>query len=177
MIEKQHIMLKLLFKITLLASPLAGFASYVPVQNPELFHQEPKFEDQPHPYICWGVGSIMIGLQGGIFQQFDSQGYDLRIGAGTIFFASGAGAHVNYLRFPEIGGKRDYYFGTGVSACYHTSLNLQDNGFFGGPNLVLGKKVVNEKGNIRIYDINLMFPVDRKGGNWCIPTASVGWMF
>ena len=170
-------MFKLFIRIALLSLPLACFASPVAQQNIEPPSLHPKFESLPHPYLCFGLGSIMIGMQGGVFQQFDSHGYDLRIGAGTILFASGMGAHVNYLRFPEIGGDRNYYFGAGLSGCYHTSLNLNDNGFFAGPNFTLGRKVVNEKGNIRIQDINLLFPIDRKGGDWCIPTVSLGWMF
>lgn len=167
-------MIKYFIPIILILST-AAFAE----QNYDFSSLNQKEETNFHPYLSWGVGSIKIGIQGGIFHQSDHHGFDLRIGAGTILFAHGVGAHLNYLRFPEIWGNRNYYFGAGAGVCYQDAV-LSDpgkNGIFAGPNLMLGRKVVNERGKICIQDINLLFPIDRKNGYWVIPTVSVGWLF
>jgi hypothetical protein len=172
-------MIKSIITISIIFLSLTGFASTIPQQDYIPFPLELKMERNTFPYLSCGIGSIAIGVQGGVLKQFDSHGLDLRLGAGSIIFTSGVNAHVNYLKFPEIWGKRNFYFGGGAGICYRSDflIDKSHSHVYAGPNLVIGRKVVNAKGKIRFHDINFLFPVNPKSGNWCIPTASVGWLF
>ena len=126
-----------------------------------------------------GIGSFAWEIQGGILQQSDCHGFDFRIGAGSILLVSGVCAHINYLRFLEIRGSHDYFIGGGAGICYSYEFLFDSTRdyFYVGPNLVLGRKLVNEKGKIRFYDINFLFPIKHEKGDWFFPTISTGWMF
>lgn len=172
-------MIKQIIAISITSLSLTGFASTTAQQDYIPFPFEQEIKRDTFPYLSLGLGSIAIGIQGGIIKQFDSHGLDVRLGAGSIIFTSGANAHVNYLKFPEIGGKRSYYFGGGAGICYRSDflIDISHSHVYAGPNFVVGRKVVNAKGKTRFHDVNFLFPVNPTRGNWCIPTASIGWLF
>jgi len=75
--------MKSIIAITLLS--LSAFANPAPIYVPP--YSEPKVENNSHPYVCCGVGSVMVGVQGGLFHQSGNHGVDFRLRAGTILIA------------------------------------------------------------------------------------------
>ncbi len=131
-----------------------------------------------HPYFNFaGSSSFTLGVEAGVMQQIGMNGFDVRLGAGTILFASGALAHINYLRYMSEGSEAIYLgAGAGISYSYEFRFDYTKETLAFGPNLVIGRKFRSE-GKQRLVDLNLLFPINFREAGWCVPTVSTGWMF